>query len=101
MNVSSWYKPHLSCPLNCQQGQQAQQAQQQDDQEHLLNCETLLAKLSQEQLIHIHGIYHEDIYNDTFRQKLAVTGFSWLLEIRNKLLEAATPASGTTLVAAP
>ena len=97
LEVSSWYKPNLSCPLNCQQGLQVQK---QDDQEHLLKCETLLAKLNPDQLKHIQGICYEDLYHDIVRQKLAVIGFSRLLEIRNDLLEVATPASGATLGAA-
>ena len=92
-----WYKSNLSCPLNWHQGELEQQ---QDDQEHLLKCETLPAKLSPEQLKHIHGICHQYIYHDTTRQTLAVTGLSWLLETWDKLLEATTPASWATLVAA-
>ena len=65
-----------------------------------LKCETLPAKLSPEQLKHIHGICHQYIYHDTTRQTLAVTGLSWLLETWDKLLEATTPASWATLVAA-
>ena len=94
MNFSSWYKSNLSCPLACQ-------ADIQDDQEHILKCKTLQAQLSEEQLKLIQDVYYDDIYNNTTRQKIAVRGFICMLEIRESLLEAATPASGATLVAAP
>ena len=90
MNFSSWYKPNLLCPLNCRQ---------QDSQSHLLSCETLLTELTQDQLKLILELSYEDLYHGTERQKLAVTGFTWLLDIRERLLEAASPASGATLVA--
>ena len=90
MNFSSWYKPNLLCPLNCRQ---------QDSQSHLLSCEILLTELTQDQLKLIQELSYEDLYHGTERQKLAVTGFTWLLDIRERLLEAASPASGATLVA--
>ena len=68
--------------------------------EYLVKCETLRAKLNLDQLKHINEICHNDIYHDTTKQKLAVMGFSWLLDSREKRLEATTPASGATLVAA-
>ena len=97
MNFSSWYKNDLSCRLKCQQ---IQQNQKEDSQQHLLLCPTLLSQLTQEQSKLIDGISYDDLYSDTARQKLAVTGFTWLLNIREKLIEAITPASGVTLVAA-
>ena len=97
MNFSSWYKNDLSCSLKCQE---IQQNQDEDSQQHLLVCKTLLSQLSQEQYKLIEGISYNDLYSNTVRQKLAVTGFTWLLNIRERLLEATTPASGVTLVAA-
>ena len=97
MNFSSWYKNYLSCSLK---SQQIQQNQNEDSQQHLLVCNTLLSQLSQEQYKLIEGISYNDLYSNTVRQKLAVTGFTWLLNIRERLLEATTPASGVTLVAA-
>ena len=61
--------------------------------EYLVKCETLRAKLNLDQLKHINEICHNDIYHDITRQKLAVRGFSWMLDIREKLLEAITSAS--------
>ena len=80
MNFSSWYKPNLLCPLNCRQ---------QDSQSHLLSCETLLTELTQDQMKLIQELSYEDLYHGTERQKLAVIGFTWLLDIRERLLEAA------------
>ena len=97
MNFSSWYKNDLSCSLKCQE---IQQNQDEDSQQHLLVCNTLLSQLSQEQYKLIEGISYNDLYSNTVRQKLAVTGFTWLLNIRERLLEATTPAIGVTLVAA-
>ena len=97
MNFSSWYTNDLSCSLKCQQ---IQQNQNEDSQQHLFICKTLLSQLNQEQYKLIEGISYNDLYSNTVRQKLAVTGFTWLLDIRERLLEATTPASGVTLVAA-
>ena len=87
----------LTCQMKCQQ---IQQNQNEDSQQHLLVCKTLLSQLNQEQYKLIEGISYNDLYSNTVRQKLAVTGFTWLLDIRERLLEATTPASGVTLVAA-
>ena len=95
MNFSTWYKPDLSCRVRCQQ------SQQDDSQQHLLSCQSLLSHLNQEQLKFIQEISFDDLYSDTARQKRTVTVFSWLLDIRERLLEAATPASGASLIAAP
>ena len=99
MNFSSWYKPNLLCPLNCQNNQQEQK---EDSQRHLLLCQVLLNQLTPEQQGEVQGITYNDIYAaDLARQKLAVRVFSLLIDIRERLLEAVTPASGVSLVAAP
>ena len=90
MNFSSWYKPNLMCRLNCQN---SQQDQQEDSQPHLLLCQALLNQLTTEQQEDVQGISYNDIYADLARQKLAVRGFSILLDVRERLLEAVTPAS--------
>ena len=61
----------------------------------------MLAKLDPEQRDLIGGIEYKDIYGSLEQQKAAVLAFSWLLDTRERLLEAATPASGATLDAAP
>ena len=91
-NFSSWYRPNLACVLGCSD---------EDDQPHLLHCKPLLAKLDPEQRDLIGGIEYKDIYGSLEQQKAAVLAFSWLLDTRERLLEAATPVSGATLDAAP
>ena len=91
-NFSSWYKPNLSCPMSCQNI---------DDQRHLLKCAPTIARLSTEQQILTHTVKYEDIYGCLEKQKGAVNVFSWLLEARERLLGAATPASGVSLDASP
>ena len=90
MNFSSWYKPNLMCRLNCQN---SKQDQQEDSQQHLLLCQALLNQLTTEQQEDVQGISYNDIYADLACQKLAVRGFSILLDVRERLLEAVTPAS--------
>ena len=91
-NFSSWYKPNLSCPLGCSA---------EDDQPHLRFCRPLLAELSIEQKEAIKHTEYEDIYGSLDRQKAAITVLSLLLDTRDRLLEAAKPASGASLDAAP
>ena len=96
INFSSRFKTDLSCGSK---SQQAQQKQKEDSQYHFLNCQLLLTQLTWEKHKIIQGLNCDD--STTARQNLAVAGFTWLLDIREMLLEAATPASGATLVAAP
>ena len=91
-NFSSWYRPNLTCPLGCLV---------EDDQPHLRFCGPLLAGLSEEQKEAINNTEYKDIYGSLDQQKAAITVFSWLLNARDQLLEAATPGSGATLDAAP
>ena len=72
-----------------------------DDQRHLLKCAPTIARLSTEQQILTHTVKYEDIYGCLEKQKGAVNVFSWLLEARERLLGAATPASGVSLDASP
>ena len=90
-NFSTWYKAHLSCPLTCSA---------EDPQPHLLSCKPILYLLTPQELATTHTVKYNNIYGCLERQKVAVTVFSGLLDIRGRLLEAATPASGTTLDAA-
>ena len=57
-------------------------------------------QLNPEQLETAKTVKYIDIYNCLEIQKVMVTVYSWLLNIRERLLEAAIPASGTSLVAA-
>ena len=91
-NFSSWYKPNLACPMGCLA---------EDNQPHLRFCGPLLADLNREQKDAIKHIKYEDIYGSLDRQKAAITVFSWLLDARDRLLDAAKPASGASLDAAP
>ena len=91
-NFSSWYKPNLACPLGCLA---------EDDQPHLRFCGPLLAVLSTEQKEATKLMEYEDIFGSLDRQKAAISVFSWLLDARDRLLEAAKPASGASLDAAP
>ena len=75
--------------------------QKEDSQYHFLTCQFLLTQLTWEKHKRIQGLICDDLYSTTAKQKLAVAGFTWLLDTRERLLEAATPASGATLVAAP
>ena len=72
-----------------------------DDQRHLLQCAPIIARLSTEQQILTHTVKYEDIYGCLEHQKAVVNVFSWLLEARERLLGAATPASGVSLDASP
>ena len=72
-----------------------------DEQHHLLSCEPILESLSKEQQDFTHTVNYEDIYKCSDQQKAALTAFSWLLEARDRLLGAATPASGSSLDASP
>ena len=91
-NFSSWYKPNLSCPLGCLV---------EDNQPHLLICGGLLGELDAEQKEAVNRTEYFAIYGSLEQQKAAVTAFSWLLYARERLLGAATPASGATLDAVP
>ena len=90
-NFSTWYKPNLSCALGCSE---------EDSQSHVLDCKPILEQLNPEQLETAKTVKYIDIYNCLEIQKVTVTVYSWLLNIRERLLEAAIPASGTSLVAA-
>ena len=90
-NFSSWYKPNLSCLFTCSA---------EDSQPHLLSCKPILDLLTPQELATTYTVKYDDIYGCLERQKVAVTVFSRLLDIRERLLEAATPASGTSLDAA-
>ena len=46
-------------------------------------------------------INYNDIYENTIKQKEAVTIFTWLLNAREQLVNNPKPNSGTTLDAAP
>ena len=91
-NFSSWYTQNLSCPFSCQNI---------DDQRHILKCAPVLSKLSSQQQTSIHTVQYEDIFDGLDRQRSAVTVFSWLLEAREELLGAVSPASGGSLDASP
>ena len=93
MNFSSWYKPDLACPLKC--------PGEQDSQEHIMVCKPLLAELSEDEKFAVQNVKYDHIYGDMKSQKDVVTIFTWLLEAREKLLEAANPTSGSSLDAAP
>ena len=66
----------------------------------VLDCKPILEQLTPEQLETTKTVKYTDIYNCLEIQKVTVTVYSWLLNIRERLLEAAIPASGTSLVAA-
>ena len=60
--------------------------EEQDDQQHILQCKTLNSKLSSEELAQ--GLVkYEDIYGDHLKQKVIVTIFSELLDIRKTMAE--------------
>ena len=92
-NFSTWYKPDLACQFKC--------IDSQDSQEHLLNCKPLQAKLTPSQIEAVKQINYNDIYENTIKQKEAVTIFTWLLNAREQLLNNHKPTSGPTLDAAP
>ena len=93
-NFSSWYKPNLMCPLS-------NLCNEEDTQRHMLSCKALLAELKPEHKQLINSVEYEDIYGSTEAQMRAVNMFTILLEIREGLQQAATPASGSSLVATP
>ena len=78
---SSWYKLILTCPLGCLV---------EDDQSHIHFCGPFLSCLSQEQKEAIQHTEYKDIYGSLDQQKATITVFSWLLNARDQLLEAAT-----------
>ena len=60
--------------------------EEQDDQQHILQCKTLNSKLSSEEIAP--GLVkYEDIYGDHLKQKVIVTIFSKLLDIRKTMAE--------------
>ena len=93
-NFSSWYKPNLSCSLS-------PQCQEEDSQRHILRCKALLAELTPDQNILLNQVQYEDIYGNTESQKRASILFTGLLDIRERLQEAAAPSSGSSLAATP
>ena len=70
-NCSTWYMPHLSCPLTCSA---------EDSQPHLLSSKPILDLLTPQELAKTHTVKYNDIYGCLEKQKVAVTVFSWLLD---------------------
>ena len=93
-NFSSWFKQDLSCPLS-------KQCKSEDTQQHLLLCQVILEELTPQEKSEHKNISYQDIYGSLEQQMTAVKLFSSLLDIRERLLQAAHPASGSTLDATP
>ena len=92
---ASMYFEETTCPLpECDNPTE-------DHQHHLLTCSSLKSYLNQQEILKLSLIEYEDIYGSLDRQKAAILVFSWLLDARDRLLEAAKPASGASLDAAP
>ena len=81
-NFKNWYKPNIYCPLKCWS---AESSPVEDTQQHLLACTKLLSVHTN--IVANKRIDHDDIYGDVASQKAAVTLFSKLIDLRNRLLE--------------
>ena len=57
-----------------------------DDQQHILRCKILQSKLESEDITN-GQVEYEDIFRDHHKQKVIVTMYKKLLQIRKKLLE--------------
>ena len=99
VNFSTIHKNNMTCLLDCENSKI-------DDQQHILHCRTLLSLLSSTELEIISTIKYEDIYSTVSKQKIVVSFFSRLLDLRNEIIQtqniSTTPTSGaTTLDTAP
>ena len=91
-NFPSFYAGNLTCPLNCHE------TKPEDCQNHILNCNRILAHLS---MTDNEIVQYSDIYGSLAQQKAAVRVFSRALDIREELLkkdtQSAIPTSGASL----
>ena len=91
-NFPSFYAGNLICPLNCHE------TKPEDCQNHILNCNRILAHLS---MTDNEIVQYSDIYGSLAQQKAAVRVFSRALDIREELLkkdtQSAIPTSGASL----
>ena len=100
-NFSSFHKNNMSCALACGSTTQI------DDQQHILQCIPILMKLNSSDLKTTQNIKITDIYESVQQQKIFISIYSKLLEIRSNILESqfgtspSTPASGESLDTAP
>ena len=60
--------------------------EEQDDQPHILRCKVLHAQLAGEELVS-GEVKYEDIFGDVYKQKVVVTLFTKLLDIRKTMAQ--------------
>ena len=90
-NFSSMFKDNVRCQLMCQETNAI------DCQSHLLQCQSLLDRLTPEELERTKEVTYRDIYGSLEQQRKVVVVLSRLLEIREEKLEKESlPVGGHT-----